>query len=587
MPTLILIKSPGNVGANQKYPLGNGSYTVGRDDSCDFVLPNQAVSKKHAQISHRPGGQYYVEDLKSRNGTTVNNEPVLEARRLVHEDRVKICDFLFRYHDENAKDLIPLPQGLGRASSVIEPDALDEGLSTIENSLSVGSADKLLESQPGERLRAIYEISLALSKSPDLESLFGEIADQMLKVFRQADRCFVILQDEEKRLVPKVVKARRSAGSEDDQRFSKTIVKKAISTAEAYLSEDASSDSALGAAMSIAEFRIRSVMCVPLASGSAPPFGAIQLDTQDRTKKFRQGDLELLAIVANLAAVAVERGRMQEAVMARDKQQNELNIAVAVQKGFLPQKLPHLPGYEFFHHYSAAQSVGGDYYDFIPLHDGRVAIVLGDVAGKGVPAALLMAKLSAEVRFCLFTQTDAAMAIRLLNEELINGGIGDRFVTLALLIIDPVSHRVVVVNAGHINPIVYMNGTSRETISDADSGIPLGIMSGYEYISAEVTLTEGENLLVFSDGVTDAMDPAGVMFNDVRFDRDGVKFVLTNEPEKMNRPTTIGERFVKAVKNHASGTPQNDDIAFVCVGRLLTNLGKSPSDTGSMHVPTR
>jgi len=507
MPSLILIKSPGNVGTNQKYPLAGGSLVVGREKVCEIYLENQAVSKRHAQITLRPGGSCYVEDLKSRNGTTVNNEPVLEPRRLIHEDRVKICDFLFRFHDENAKDLIPLPAGFGRSSSVMEAEPKEDGLSTIENILAAGSADKLLESQPGERMRAIYEISMALAKSPNLESLFNEIAEQMLKVFRQADRCFVIMLDEDQRLVPRVVRARRSAGNEDDQRFSKTIVKKALSTGEAYLSEDASSDSALGAAMSIAEFRIRSVMCVPLASGTAPPIGAIQLDTQDRTKKFKQGDLELLAIVANLATVAVEKGTCMRNPWPVRNNRMRSHSPCGCSRAFCRRSCQCLPGYEFYHFYNAAQSVGGDYYDFIPLSGGRVAVVLGDVAGKGVPAALLMAKLSAEVRFCLFAQPEPAHAVRLLNEELIHGGIGDRFVTLAVLIIDPLTHSMVVVNAGHINPLIYRDGTFREAINNADSGVPLGIMSGYEYMSVELPLTDGDNLLLFSDGVSDAMDP--------------------------------------------------------------------------------
>jgi phosphoserine phosphatase RsbU/P len=581
MPSLILIKSPGNVGANQSYALGHHAAVIGRDEGCEIVLANQAVSKRHAQINPQ-SGSYHIEDLKSRNGTTVNNEPVQSPRRLVHEDRVKICDFLFRFHDESAREMPPLPLGLSRLSSVLDGDG-DDGLSTIENALSAGIADKLLDSQPSERLRAIYDISIALAKSPTLESLFAEIAEQMLKVFRQADRCFVILKDDDDRLVAREVRVRRAGGAADDQRFSKTIVRKCLTTGEAYLSEDASGDAALGTAMSIAEFRIRSVMCVPLAVGVATPFGAIQLDTQDRSKKFKSSDLELLVIVANLAAVAVEKGSLQEQATARDKQQKEIELAVRVQRGFLPQKLPEMPGYEFFHHYSAAQSVGGDYYDFIPLGGGRIAVALADVAGKGVPAALLMAKLSAEVRFCLFAQPDPALAIRLLNEQLINGGIGDRFVTFALAIIDPAIHAVTVVNAGHIAPLLYKSGCIRQAISTDDTGLPLGVMSGYDYVSATVTLDDGETIIIFSDGVTDAMDPMGTMFT-----LEGIHRVLTVSAKDLVRASVIGERLVRAIRVHASGREQNDDIACVCVGRVAGPAAeKSLTDTSSVAIPKR
>src|SRR5262249_32587856 len=152
------------------------------------------------------------------------------------------------------------------------------------------------------------------------------------------DRCFVILLDESGRPVPKVIKSRRAAP--DDTRPSRTIVRKTIESMQSYLSEDASSDAALGPAASIAEFKIRSVMCVPLATAEGRPLGAIQLDTQDRAKKFITDDLNLLTIVANLASVAVEKARLHEDVLAREKERKEIELARAVQLGFLPQTYP-------------------------------------------------------------------------------------------------------------------------------------------------------------------------------------------------------------------------------------------------------
>jgi serine phosphatase RsbU (regulator of sigma subunit) len=138
-----------------------------------------------------------------------------------------------------------------------------------------------------------------------------------------------------------------------------------------------------------------------------------------------------------------------------------------------------------------------------------------------------------------------------------------------------------IVNAGHINPLVYRAGQFHEAIASDDSGLPLGIVSGYDYKSVERAVDPGDNLLVFSDGVTDAMNPAGDMF-----DMDGVRRSLSNG-DLPNRPTSIGERVIKSVKLHAAGRPQNDDIAFVCVGRLLENLPPKANDTGSMIQKVR
>src|SRR5262249_53336023 len=154
------------------------------------------------------------------------------------------------------------------------------------------------------------------------------------------------------------------------------------------------------------DFRIRSVMCAPLNSAEGKAFGVIQLDTQDRSKKFTQDDLMLLVNVANQAAMALENAKLHEEAVTRERFQRDLELAPQVQRGFLPRRLPQVPGYDFFAFYESAQQVGGDYYDFIPLASRRLGVTLGDVAGKGVPAALLMAKLSADGRFCMLTESN-------------------------------------------------------------------------------------------------------------------------------------------------------------------------------------
>jgi serine phosphatase RsbU (regulator of sigma subunit) len=219
-------------------------------------------------------------------------------------------------------------------------------------------------------------------------------------------------------------------------------------------------------------------------------------------------------------------------------------------------------GYEFFAAYSAAQSVGGDYYDFIPLPDGRVAVVLGDVAGKGVPASLLMAKLSAESRFCMLTQTDPAKAVMLLNDTLIRGGIGDRFVTLAAVILNPAENSCSLVNAGHINPFIFRSGEKSiaEACTNAQSGLPLGIVPGFPYETVNLTFGPGDYLLIFTDGVTDSAAPEGELFG-----FDGIKKILAAGP---GQPKAVVEQVLAAVRKHAAGRAQSDDIAIVCFGRV-------------------
>src|SRR5205085_2147461 len=176
-----------------------------------------------------------------------------------------------------------------------------------------------------------------------IDDLLQKVADTLLTTFRQADRCFVITRDEASgQLVPRVIKTRRPQ-AEGTARFSRTIVRNCLESLQAYLSEDASSDSKLSLSQSITDFRILSVMCAPLASGDKAA-GVIQLDSQDRSKKFTQDDLKLLMGVANQASAALELARLHEEAIKQQRVQRDLELGESVQRAFLPQQLPEVDG---------------------------------------------------------------------------------------------------------------------------------------------------------------------------------------------------------------------------------------------------
>lgn len=590
MPSLILIKSPGGTPAPQTFPLqftGKAQLIIGRQkDKCDIVIDDgkQSVSREHVIVS-AAGGQFFVQDT-SRNGCLLNNKPVSKVAPMPikNDDRLKICDFLFRFVDERpaAGGKADLPKEF--LDELPEPEADGTEMTTVQHTVNRTAAQQFLELQPTERLRALLDISTALSKAIDLEALLPALVEAVFSTFKQADRCFIIQIDDGGRPYTKVVKARRGG---EDHRFSRTLVKKCLDKMESYLIKDASSDAALGSAQSIADFRIRSVMCVPLATAEGKALGAILLDTQDLAKSFNEEDLKLLTIVANLASVGVEKAQATAALLDSLKTQKEIELAKGVQLGFLPQKEPVVPGYDFFGFYSAAKTVGGDYYDYITMPDGRLAILLGDVAGKGVPASLLMAKLSAEARFCILTQPDPAKAISLLSNQLVKGGIGDRYVTLVGMVLNPATHEVTIVNAGHMIPLRYCRTKPglEDCASDDASGVPLAIMEDFEYSSVTVTLQPGQSLTVFTDGVNDAMNPAEVMF-----ELHGVRKAVADGEAAgldLSAPRELGKTIVAAVRKHAAGRPQNDDIALVTFGRVSDGTSSQPGGSSDGGPPTR
>jgi serine phosphatase RsbU (regulator of sigma subunit)/pSer/pThr/pTyr-binding forkhead associated (FHA) protein len=551
MASLLVLK--GN-NQGQRVSLSAEKSVLGRNPDCTVVIAGTAVSREHAQIVYVQG-KFYIEDKQSRNGTFVNNQQI-NGRTLLREgDRIKICDALFTFHDGGATKP-PLP-----AELVDEPEPDDaENSSTVEATVSGVGSNVLLETQPAEKLAALLEISSNLSKTLELDPLLPKIVDSLFQLFRQADRGFIILREEGSgKLIPKVIKTRR-VSDEPNARFSRSIVRQCLETVQAFLIDDAATDSRFGLSQSVADFRIRSVMCAPLCSADGKAFGVIQVDTQDRAKKFVQGDLNFLVGVSNQAAVALENAKLHQDLLARERLKRDVELARQVQLGFLPARLPEVLGYQFFAEYEAAQEVGGDYYDFIPLGQ-RLAVAVGDVAGKGVPAALLMAKVSSDARFCLLTEDDPAKAVSKLNGALQQTGMMDRFVTFAVAILDPKTHTVTLVNAGHMSPLIYRraSGALEEATPTDLSGLPLGVVDQYDYVKCQVALEPGDCVLIFTDGVTEAMDTRNMQFQ-IR----GISNALQGGPY----PAQVGgERILRAVKQHAAGRSQHDDITLVTFGR--------------------
>jgi serine phosphatase RsbU (regulator of sigma subunit) len=275
---------------------------------------------------------------------------------------------------------------------------------------------------------------------------------------------------------------------------------------------------------------------------------------------------ELLALAME---DVTERRRAQIAVKeytqylerARERIRLDLDWAQVVQRGFLPLTVPDIPGYEFFSRYEPAFEVGGDYYDFIPLPGKRIAVLLGDVAGKGVMAALLMAKLSADARFAILTEPDLPTAIFKLNSLTIRSGFTGRFVTLLAAILDPTVHTLTMVNAGHLPPLLYHRATCtvKHAVSSELSGLPLGVEEGSKYASTQIYLESGDSILAFTDGVTEATD-----VQNVQLQTQGVYAAVQG---KDFSALELGEHVVKVVKQFSAGRNQHDDIALLSFGR--------------------
>ncbi len=543
----------------QLFPLDRERSVLGRHPECDIVLDAGAVSRQHAQILH-VGDEFFVEDLDSRNGTFVNGELTHGRHRLEDKDRLKVCDLLFTFHQGTVTDVAKTSTFQPDSGRLLVDDTSDKP-STIMAKVSVSSTETglAMEVKPEVKMRALYDIMQAVRRSLDLDEVMSKILDALFRIFMQADRGFIILRESpDAPIVIKAVKHRRDS-DEEKTRISRTIIDQVMESREAILSADAASDERFDMSQSIADFRIRSMMCAPLVDSDGNALGVIQVDTLDQRSRFREDDLVVLATVALQAAIVVENAQLHEDTLRQQAVDTELQLARRVQRGFLPDAPPCIDGYDFFDFYEPAKHVGGDYYDYIPLPGDRLAIILADVSGKGVPAALLMAKLSAEMRYGLISEATPAAALNVINRSFSRGDWEDRFVTLAAAVLDPAKNEVTLVNAGHMPPLLWHSANNVEPVGDAITGVPLGVSDDYRYEQTTFSLAPGESLTLFTDGISEAMNSAGEIY--------GLKRLQSQVETSAADVSELGNNVLTDVKRFVGEQPQSDDMCLVMFGR--------------------
>ena len=554
----VLIETGPKAGA--KNELRKPEILIGRHPDCDIVIEDSNVSRFHAKIIAESDG-HVVLDLKSRNGTFLNGKPIgapafAEPQpHVLHDgDEIRVCGVSLRYVRQQEAPFKVQEDSSTHSSFQLADDA---GGSTILTKLDVSAASYVQLGATSEaKLAALLEINRALAKALSLETVLPKVLESLFRIFVQADRGFIVLVGPQGELIPRWMHTRKARTAES-ARISRTIVHEVLRTGEAILSADAASDERFEMSQSLADFRIRSLMCAPLLGPDGEPLGVLQIDTLDQRKRFEHDDLEILAAVAAKAGIAVANAQLYEQSLRQKALERDLQLANEVQRSFLPTQPPQVPGYTFFNYYQAANQVGGDYFDYIPLSGGRLAIVVADVVGHGVAAALLMAKLSAETRYCLATEPDLAKAITQLN-KLFYRPTPDRFITMVIGVLDPAAHRVVLVNAGHMAPLWRRRDGQVIDAAEEIASVPLGIMDDVPYQEASLELASGESLTFYTDGINEAMNMQDECFGIPR---------MREIVGQSGSVTDLGTAVISQVRQFMGNTPQGDDMCLVCVGR--------------------
>jgi serine phosphatase RsbU (regulator of sigma subunit)/pSer/pThr/pTyr-binding forkhead associated (FHA) protein len=531
------------------WPVDRSATLLGRLKVCDLRLDSEYVSKLHALLEKRSTG-YYVKDLLSSAGTFVNGRRIDRPVRLDAGMTVQICDYSLTF--------VAIPdetdEVLDDGSTVLLTKELDEALSPVPGDLS------------GGRIEALLELSRNLGQSLQTEELLETAFPTLFRLFPQLEHAIVLLLGETSKS-PVCRLARRRDGTDMPAAYSRTIMNRVMERKEVIVSRDPRFD--FPEAASVQGLSASCMVCAPLIDSQGAPLGVIQLGMGADAGRFPAEDLNVAAAVGRQVGVAIETARLRRRLFREVTLEHEMMCARQVMMALLPPLRCQPTGYDCWSHYQPARHVGGDYLGCFPLPEPgdrpgvqpkRWALAVGDVAGKGMPAALFMARLSAEVRLVLREETDPARALDRLNKCLTEASGDELFVTFVLAVLDTEIHRLTVAGAGHYAPIVRRaRDSSIEQIGAASFGPPLGCDPTSIHKGSAATLEPGDMVLLLTDGACDIMNAQGQHFR-----HSDLLNVVSRAPAN---PSAIGSAVLRSVAEFTGKSRQFDDIALLCLGR--------------------
>jgi phosphoserine phosphatase RsbU/P len=509
-------------------PISKGQFEIGRRETNDLRLAGSEVSRDHAEIAMQEN-RFVLRDRNSRYGTYVNGEQVSE-RSLVHGDRIR----------------------LGRSGGAEMVFLLADSAPPVERATTTAVGDL-------RQIAALLEGLRALGSGRVLDDVLSLVLDSAIEV-SGAERGFIMLAGITGELEFKMARGRgRSTLSGGSFATSRKIPEEVFRTGEPRIVADLLDGDLANVHMGTVALGIRNVLCVPLrlvryldkaeAVGEERRIGVLYLDSREKGSLLSNSTRAALETLATEAAVAIENARLYRETMEKARMEQEMRIAAEIQQALLPKA-----GRTGVYFKAAAaslpcRSIGGDFYDYVDLSDGSFGFALGDVAGKGPPAALLSAMMQGIFAAQAASSDPPSQTISRVNLALYRRGIESRFVTLMYGALYP-DGRLLYCNAGHNPPLVVGKSGFRRL----ERGGPIvGLFEGATYEEETVTLESGDWLVVFSDGVSEALSAIGEEYGEAR--------ILTCIQNNLARePQGLLEALFLDVREFAKGAAQSDDI---------------------------
>ncbi len=517
-------------------PIDKATFTIGRRDSNDLRLAGSEVSRDHAEIALEDG-RFVLRDRGSRYGTFVNGDQVTE-------------------HTLTGGDRIRLGRGGGAEMTFLSGEAA----TTREPATATAIGDL-------RHVAALLEGLRALGSGRVLDDVLALVLDSALEV-SGAERGFIMLAGVKGELEFKLARARgRLTLPGRGFHISRKVPDEVFATGEARLLRDLLDDNLAANHPGTVALGIRNVLCVPLrlvryldeadAAHQEERIGVLYLDSREKGALLSGSTRTALETLATEAAVAIENARLYRETVEKAKLEQEMRIAAEIQRALLPKSI-HLGA-----RFGAAamtipcRSIGGDFYDYVELPGGQYGFALGDVAGKGPPAALLSALVQG-IFVAQATSPDGPSAtVSRVNDALIRRAIDNRFVTVLYGQVNEAG-RLTYCNAGHNPPLVV----GRERVRKLETGGPiLGLFADLTFDEESIDLTPGDWIVVYSDGVSEALSVDGEEFGEGRL----AEVVQTHHDTE---PRALLEAILGRVREFTAGAPQNDDVTALVVKYL-------------------
>ncbi|MFO0960686.1 MAG: SpoIIE family protein phosphatase, partial [Isosphaeraceae bacterium] len=501
------------------------------------------VSRQHASIERR-GAAYVLIDSESTHGTWIRGQRIDRPVRLADGLRFTIGRNTLLFESQTEEDETAI------GSTVIQARSLASAITRAED--------------PERLRRHLLETLREFGPCVEQDEVLDRILHACLRIFPEAGRVLVMLADKPGgKLLPA---AFRSRDREGIKAISQSVLSRVLTKRQGLLCRNPIRD--FPEAASIVENGLGAFLCVPLLDPSQEPIGAIQVDVGSQGGSLVEADLEVLVALAAPFSNALATARLHRRILREAAMELELKAASRVLSELLPPPGPAIPGYEIATYYQPARHVGGDYVGALPWPSPedlpgesprRWSFAVGDVSGKGLTAALLMARLSVEVRVAIQTEIDGLRVLARMSRELQQGRPGAMYVTFLLVVIDRVENKAWSFSAGHWPPLLR-RADGRVIAGDTDaSGLPLPWFDPSEARALEWSLEPGDMLCLFTDGVLEARSADGEFFSHERLKR-----LLGESPG--GAPATC--RAIRlALTEHAGDHPQFDDIALCCIAR--------------------